>query len=230
MPPIYDWRSRLCNVGQVFLQPGQSDMGGMTLGGFLTENPEPGGRYHLRMSFPPFWKDRARNKDASWTITRLSAGAIMRIPLLPSVQLVSAADLGGTDAGQPWANGEPWANSENWGWRPAAPVAASAARGSASFQADLSEFGQVLVIGDVIGFSQGNLDFAHKVMDISYSAGDVATISVSPPLRRAVTTDDAMQFRPRVMVVCRNAASALVGLTRRNRISLGELQFVEALL
>ena len=110
MPPIYDWRSRLCNVGQAFYAPGASDMGGMTLGGFLSENPEPGGRYHLRMSFPAFWKDRARNKDASWTITRLSAGSIMRIPLLPSVQLVAASDLGGTDAGLPWSNGEPWNN------------------------------------------------------------------------------------------------------------------------
>lgn len=228
---IYDWRRSLVPVNQTVRAGGEAIRGGLTLGGVFAESPEPGGRAELRMSFPAYYPDVRSSRDASWTFSRIMNGAIMRVHLCNSVQLVSSEALGGRyPKGIMWDNDLPWANGLGWAWRPTAPVARAATRGSTSVRVDLNLFGQILEIGHVVGFSVAGRDYAHVVMDVAYRSDGAAQLTVSPPLRRDLGTDDAMQFRPSMMVQAKNAGEAMGGLISRRFAALGELQYVEALL
>ena len=229
-PAIYDWRVNCAPIDQVFRAGPLQTPGGVTLGGYLASNPEPGGRAELVMEFQNFATKEA-NLDASWTISRAMAGAVWRVRLYKNVQLVDAADLVGSDVdnGIPWSNGEPWANGENWAFAPTAAVASSAAKGAISFTADFGALGQVLNIGHVIGFYINGYNFAHKVMDISYSAANIATVEVMPPLRRTITATDYMLFRPSMLAVVQNPADLMGNFRSGRSMTFGTARFLEAL-
>ncbi|WP_108482255.1 hypothetical protein [Oceaniglobus ichthyenteri] len=231
VPKIYDWRYDCAPIDQVFRAGGTSTPGGMTVGGFATATPEVGGRYEVMMNFAPFAAEAA-NLNASWTVSRILNSAIMRVRLYKTVQLVAASAITGADVenGIPWANDEPWANGENWAWSPSSPITNPAGRGAEMFTADLSDIGPVLKIGHVIGFQSGGYDFAHTIMDIEYDGADVATVTVSPPLRRGLTTDDRLLYRPAVMVTCINAREVAGNFASGRHMQFGSAQFVEALL
>lgn len=227
-PEIHDWRRDIRPVAQVFRAGGLAVSGGLTLGGAAVSFPEPGGRAELSMQFATL--QEVHGPVASWTYSRAMNGAIFRIPIFESAQLVSRAALmaGMVGAGIPWSQGQPWGTLENWTWNPTAPVFAAAARGASSFQVDLSDHGAVLNIGHVIGFSEDGYDFAHVVLDIAYD-DDVATVTVEPPLRRALTTDSRMRFRPKMLATCRNPEELLSGFQLMRRTTPGAARFVEAL-
>lgn len=229
-PVVYDWRDNCAPISQVFRPGGQSIPGGMTLGGFSTESPEPGGRYEIMMGFAPFATQEA-NLDASWTIGRILNGSIMRVRMFDTVQLVPDADLGvgGFENGVPWGAGQPWANDENWALNPFAHVAAAAAKGSTQVSVDMADLGKVLMIGHVVGFALDGYDFAHMVMDISYDEDDVAALTISPPLRRPVTTDDDLLFRPTVTVTCINSREVMGQFQSGRHMQFNSATFVEAL-
>lgn len=229
-PVIYAWRTNVVPIDQVFRAGGQAIVGGMTLGGASYENQEPGGRAELIMNFAAFATPEA-NLNASWTVSRITNGTIMRIRLQQTVQLVSEAALGmGTEvAGVPWSNDQPWANGQNWLYDPQAQIHADAAKGASSFSVDLSSLGQVLSIGHVVGFHLDGYDFAHIIMDISYDASDVATVTVEPPLRRALTVSSLMKFRPTMLVTCVNAREVMGNFTSGRHMALNTARFVEAL-
>ncbi|WP_226782756.1 hypothetical protein [Oceaniglobus trochenteri] len=228
VPRIYTWRRELVPTDQVFMAGGTSVDGGMTLGGALVQSPEPGGRATLIMGFGLL--ARRANLAASWTYSRAMNGAVFSIPIRCTDQLVDRKGLlpPATD-GIPWSEGQPWGNGENWGWNPTAPLVASAGRGTVEVVTDLSAYGPVLQVGHVIGFSVDGVDSAHIVMDIDYD-GDTATIAIQPPLRRAVTEDVRLRFRPSMLATCRNPAefAAPFGLGRFTRP--GSARFVEALI
>lgn len=228
-PQVYDWRDSCTPIDQVFRAGGQSVMGGMTLGGFAAESPEIGGRGELVMNFSPF-ATNAANLDASWTISRIMNGAIMRVPLYQTVQLVGSDDLGGPETrGLTWGNGQKWGSGVYWAYRPTAPLTVAALRGTTGFAVDLSEFGPVLRIGHVIGFKSGAYEFAHEVSDIYYS-GNVATVEITPPLRRDMPVGTGVQFRPKMMVTCRNAAEVMSNFTSGRYMAFNSARFVEALI
>lgn len=224
-PPIYDWRKSLVPTDQTFVAGGQAVSGGLTLGGAAVVNPEPGGRAVLAMAFPALFAADLAQTDASWTISRSQSGAVFRVRLCNSVQLVPTVALDVADTGQTWANGEPWANDENWRANPFALVASAASRGAAQIAVDLSVLGQVLQIGHVIGFFLAGYDFAHIVMDIDYDADDLALVTIQPPLRRPVVEGDLMLFRPSMLVTGRVDGTVV----QRRRVSLGAVNLVEAL-
>lgn len=226
-PVIYDWRRSCEPIDTLFSAGGQSIAGGMTLGGASVSNPEPGGRAELVMAFATF-PDPAQNLDASWTISRIRNSAIMRLQILSSVQLVPWADLDVADTGQTWANGAAWANDAPWRASPFAPIAVAALAGVETVTVDLSILGDIVQIGHVIGFFVDGYDFAHMVMDVEYDAGE-ATLTVSPPLRRGLTTDDRMMFRPKMLGVCVNAAEVAGMFQRGRHVQLQPARFVEAL-
>lgn len=227
-PIIYDWRSTLFPLEQIFFAGGQAIAGGMTLGGISSESPEPGGLGEMRMTFPPFWTGADANLDASWTLSRIRNGAVFRIRLYKTVQMVSSVALNVPEVGQTWANGQPWANDENWRVNPFAFVAAAALPGVTRFVVDMSVLGQILRIGHVIGFHIEGYDFTHKVMDVDYVDG-LATVTVETPLRRALAVDDLMLFRPTMLATCRNGNEILASQKNRKFVSFGPARFVEAL-
>lgn len=229
-PPIYDWRRSIVPRDQLVIAGRAAQSGGMTLGGALTSYGVAGGRITLDMAFSTL--PREANAAASWTYSRVMAQAILRIPIRCSDQLVPAADLGGAAVmdGVPWSDGQPWATGENWAWSPIAPLAADALRGAESFKVDMSGVGEVLRVGHVIGFSAGQIDAAHVVMDIEYDAADVATVTVQPSLRRAMDAGAPMLFRPSILATCQNP-DALAGTFAYGRFTQpGAARFVEAIL
>ena len=231
-PVVYSWRSSLVPLDQTYRAGGQATAGGLTLGGAMISNPEPGGRGELNMAFSTFTSE-AQNLDASWTISQILNNAIIRIPIFGyTVQLLSSVAAGGTatdDMGIPWDNNENWDNGMGWEWNPTVPVTATALKGETSVIVDMSALGEVLGIGHVIGFNEGGYDFAHKVMDISYDAGDIAMLTISPPLRRDLTLSSEMTFRPKMLVTCSNARE-VGGLFMRGRhMAFSAANFVEAL-
>lgn len=228
-PTIYDWRYSNAPIDQVFRAGGEDGGGGLTLGGYVSGNPEPGGRGELIMNFNAFATEQA-NLDASWTISRILNKTVFRVGLYNSVQLVKASAFGDLDPdGNPWANDQPWANGQNWAASPTAPVAASALQGEVFCTVDLSEYGNILQNGHVIGFNAEDLDTAHTVMDISYAEG-VATIELAPPLRRDLSVTDVMLFRPKMLVTCSNGREVMGNFQSGRHMTFGTARFVEALL
>lgn len=226
-PTIYDWPADCAPVDQVFRAGGQAIEGGMTVGGTMGLNPEPGGRAELHLNFSTFVTDAA-NRAASWLISRITNGAIMRIRLSDTVQLVPWADLDIDASGQAWANGEPWSGGALWRSSPFAPVAAAGLKGEEQVAIDLSLLGDVVKIGHVLGFFLDGYDFAHVVMDVDYDAG-AATVTISPPLRRDVAAGERLLFRPSMLVTCKNAPEVAGTFRRGVHMSLNSAKLVEAL-
>lgn len=231
-PSIYDWRSTLRPTHQMFRAGGQMQEGGLTIGGARVGNPEPGGVAELQCAWAPLGRRNNVGRDVSWTISRILNRNVMRFSLCNSPQLVTAADLGVSDlvsGGLPWEGPLLWSNGQPWDWDVRVPVNAAASRGAVEVDLDLASVGEVLQIGHVIGFTVGVYDFAHVVMDINYDASDVATAQINPPLRRALTTDDEMSFRPKMLVTCANAREVAGLFEYRSFSALNQARFVEAL-
>jgi hypothetical protein len=207
---------------------GEAQPGGVTLGGALLQNPEPGGRAELFMTFPSHFTTQREVNDANWTVSRITNGAVMRVKLYSSSQMVPAAALLKSAArGVPFDNGQPWKSGESWAWGPSQPIASDALEGDVSFSIDTTKYGDVLDLGNVIGFSVGDGDFTHVVMDIRPDDG-LTVVTVSPPLRRDLAVGEAMLFRPSMLVQCRNAREVMGGLKQRRFAVLNDAHFVEA--
>ena len=219
---IYDWRTLVAPINQLFRAGDQPISGGMVAGGASYINPEPGGRGELFMEFHPLASIEA-NRQASWTISRALGGAIFRVPIYDSVQLVGATDLGGPTGGLMWSNGQPWSNGQGWRYDPQAPVTVAALAGTTEVQVDLSGFGEVLNLGHVIGFG----DVTHIVENIDYDDSTVATIEISPPLRADLTTSDELRFRPVMLATISNAREFANTFTSGRHVRLGSTRFVE---
>ncbi|MBN8292803.1 hypothetical protein JI664_12585 [Rhodobacter sp. NTK016B] len=228
-PTIYDWRKVCAPLNQVVRAGGSSDAGGMTLGGASVQYPRPGGRIALTMDFATF-ATVEQNEAASWTISRIMAGALMRIPIFRSVQLVPAGDLSGSDEpGIPWANGEPWANYENWAWNPSAYIPAVALKGAETFTLSTNGLASALRIGHLVGFHIDGYDFAHVVMEIDPNGDGTSEVTVAPPLRRSLAIGDRMRFRPTIIATCINPDEVVGTFQYRRRMQFGQARFVEAL-
>lgn len=230
VPVIYDWRASLCPVFQPVRAGGAAVGGGLTLGGAAIGDPEPGGRLEVQMSFPAFWTGQQATRDVSWTLSRLMGWSVWRIRLAASAQLVPRADIFGTAAENLLVpvRSPADAGAPDSVWDPRVAVVAVAAIGAAQAVIDLAELGDVLQPGHVIGFRSGDFDFAHVVQDVTYDAGE-ATVTISPPLRRALTTSDWCYLRPAFLGVCTNAEAAVAAVPMRNLMGLAPLSFVEAL-
>ena len=227
-PTIYDWPTACEPIDQVFRAAGQAIQGGMLLGGAMAQNPEPGGAAELLMSFAAFVTPQA-NLEASWLMSRITNGAIMRVKLWNTVQLVPWADLDITDTGQTWLDGGAWENGSYWQTSPYAPVTASASKGAETVIVDCSIPGRVLSRGHVIGFRVGDYDFAHIIMAVSYDGDDRATLTIAPPLRRGLTTSNRLFYWPSMLVTCRNAPEVAGQFRRGLHVQLNSAKLVEAL-
>lgn len=230
VPTIYDWRLSCAPIDQIFRAGGEAGQGGITLGGFVSENPQPGGRGELVMNFAPFATEEA-NLDASWTVSRITNGSIMRVPFYRSVQLVPLADIGGAglENGVPWDNDQPWDNGQNWKFEPRAPVVEIAKRGSTHIKVDMAEFGSVLQVGHVFGLRADQYRFSHKVMNVQYNSASIATLEISPPLRRNLGSSADIWFQPEMLVKCSNAREVMSNYSSGRHTQLSTARFVEAL-
>lgn len=197
-PTVYQWPLAVAPIDQLFTAGGASVTGGMTLGGMATDNPEPGGRAVLSFSFAAVVGSKA-NVAASWLATASKNGAVFSIPIYNSVQLVPDNEIFGAAADNFTDVYDQFSPIPERRWEPFVPVTATALAGAEIVVASLADLDRVLLPGHVIGFRSGAYDFAHLVTDITYDAGDIATIRVSPPLRRNLAINDKLHLRPRMV-------------------------------
>ncbi len=191
-PTIYDWPSLIVPINQLFYAGGEASEGLYTASGVQQISPEPGGRAFLDMSFNYMRNDTA-GRVASWLISKVANGNVFRIPIWKSLQVATGDANSPYDSfGIPWDNDQPWDNNQNWAYEPLTITTASALAGTTTIVMDLGDLGAVLDYGHVIGPSIGG---AYLVDEIEYD-GTIATIKVTPPLRRAVAQGDLWTLRP----------------------------------
>lgn len=176
---------------QVFYVPGAAIEGGFTSGGARIISPEPGGFSMLQIE-PALQVNEWDYPVSSWIMSKTN-GQIVRVRLAPTPQVASARSIRSTE---PWrAEGTfdetLWSNLQAWSGDLTATYSAVALAGSNVLQINMAAIGPILQPGHVIGH-----DFScYKVDEITY-VGTVATIKVTPPLRKNVAIGNNVYFRP----------------------------------
>jgi hypothetical protein len=241
---IYDWPSSVVAAKQLFFAGGEAVDGGLTSGGARALSPEPGGRSWLQVEFA--YQDNALSDPlVSWLMSKIGNGALFRIPVVRSPQLVPLSALGIAIAeydamrrfglsqevvpseldGLPWQNGQPWENAMCWAFEPGAVISSAAAEGTTALILDMGDQPNGLQCGHVFGVG----GILHKVDMIDY-AGSVATVTVIPPLRRDVQAGDFVSFRPSGVFSAVDADGFRALYEPAGLIQPGGVKFMEAIL
>lgn len=203
---------------QLFHVPGAAIEGGFTTGGARIMSPEPGGRSVLEMQIS-LQVNEWDYPMSSWLMSKIN-GQVFRVRLAPTPQVLSARSLG-----IPWDNNGPWDNDENWAGDLTGVYASVALEGSNIVTIDMSGYDNALRLGHVIGHGNN----CYMVDDISYSES-IATITVTPPLRKNVAIGDSVYFRPFFLGTISNGDAFRVTYDAENvgAIQPGSITFTEA--
>lgn len=213
---------------QLFVATGAAIEGGMTVGGVRMISPEPGGRSMLEIQ-PSFQVTEWVFPLSSWLMSKTN-GDIFRIRLAPTPQIAGAQVTGGV----PWgAEGfypaSPWSNQQNWAGDAVAHYLTSALEGNVTVVLDMSVVGQILRPGHCLG----HRDNCYMVDDIIYDdATNYATVTIKPPLRKAVTAGDLAPLRPWYLGTIANGAEMRASYDAENggNIQLNRIRFSEVIL
>lgn len=227
---VYDWPASVAPAESLFHAPGAAIEGAYTGGGAVSLSPEPGGRAFIEMRFSHL-KTHRDMRLASWLISMVANGTVWRVPLYNSPQLVPLADLG-VDASVtevPWealdGSDVLWDGGVGWGVDVEAPAAASALAGSAAFTLNLANCNQALLPGHAIGHDNR----AYKVMGIVYDDDELASVTVSPPLRTPIVAGDRITLRPSMLGRVRDVSMFRALFEYGLNLRPGGITFVEAL-
>jgi len=161
---------------QLFHAPGAGYDGGLTAGGAQFITPEPGGFGTLEMEIgvsDTQWDD----PSASWIMSKIG-GQIFRIRLSATPQVAYSRN-------RAKRIGEDWTGDFD------ATFTAVALKGSTEVKFDLTGVGPIVKPGHVIGHAFDT----YMVDEINY-VGNVATATVSPPVRRDIAVNDDCLLRP----------------------------------
>lgn len=172
---------------QLFYTPGAGYDGGLTSGGAQFITPEPGGFSVLEIE-PTVVVTEYSYPLASWVMS-LTSGQVFRFRLAPSPQVAYSRKRGMT--GVPWSNDQPWINQQNWDGDFTATYAANSPKGSLLVSFDLTGVGPIVGPGHVIGHGYES----YLIDEIEYT-GDIATATITHPLRRDVSIGDNCYLRP----------------------------------
>lgn len=174
--------------GQLFHVPGAVLAGGLTSGGARIASPEPGGFSMLEIQ-TSLWVNEWEYPTASWLMSKLN-GQVFRVRLAPTPQVAWSQRRQG-NISVPWDDELLWSNQEMWGGDFSAVYATAALEGTSEVTIDLTGAGEVLQNGHVIGHGYS----CYTIDDIEYD-GDIATATLSPPLRQNVAINDQAPLRP----------------------------------
>lgn len=167
---------------QLFHVPGAGYDGGLTAGGAQFITPEPGGFGVLELT-PALSDTEWTNPAASWLMSK-SSGQVLRVRLAATPQIAwSRARIDHLDSD--WVNREGARNEAVTRFTAASP------QGSITATLDLSQFGRILRPGHVIGHATD----CYLIEEVDYAGGS-ATVTVTPPLRRDISTNDQCLFTP----------------------------------
>lgn len=168
---------------QLFHVPGAAYDGGMTSGGAQFITPEPGGFATLEIE-PSLAAYEWVNPAASWLMSKTN-GQILRIRLSRSPQIAwSRRRLDKLDYNMQRPECGYGVDAE-------APFASSALKGSNQISVNLDAFGKIIRPGHVIGHAFET----YLVDEVSYT-GNIATVTVTPPFRRNITSGQPCLLTP----------------------------------
>lgn len=232
-PTIHNWPDTVVPKNQVFYAPGQGFSGAYTAGGANALSPEPGGVSFLEMDFN--YADTTNNaRIISWLMSRVANGAVFRVPIRDSLQVLQPSDIGVTVPDSYETVGIPWDQSgsdllwdQDIGWAYEMNVKATAhyLEGVTSITLDLANFNRKLLPGHLFGH-KGR---AYKVMSIEYDDNDVATLTFNPPLRTEMKPYDDAPLRPTMIGKVQDPASFRAKFEYGAYVKPGPIKFVEAL-
>lgn len=204
---------------QLFHVPGAAFDGGLTAGGAQLITPEPGGLAVLEMQLA-ISDTEWQTPLSSWLMSKIN-GQVFRVRLAPSPQ-VAYSKKRGMEAVL-WDNVEPWNNNEPWDGDFTAKFADDALQGQTTVKIDLTGVGPIVLPGHVFGH-----DFnCYLVDEITYD-GDVATATITPPLRRDVAEDDDCFLRPWFTGRIANGGDIRSAYNNMGHVRMGKIIFNEA--
>jgi len=180
---------------QLFHVPGAAYEGGYTSGGARILSPEPGGRAVLEMQLA-FQVKEWTIPFTSWLMSKVN-GDIFRVKLAKTPQLIMSESLGLVgNSGIEWAvegqySQKVWDNDQLWSNDFAFPLLSSALEGSVTLVVDTLTYGEIFKFGHVIGHA----DNSYMIDNVEY-VDNVATLTVSPPLRRNINEYDLILTEP----------------------------------
>lgn len=161
---------------------------------FVQTVVNPFGLWRFQVDFPAM-KDRWAREFKRLSVAALGGANCFRFPFWDFDE-PGFKELGLT-APQSckvlWSNGEPWSNGQPWTvGKPLALVAAASAKDTATITLDLTNWNGVVpsFFGIVGHFA------VYAVIGVQSQTGNVATLRVWPPVRRAVTAEDYATLRP----------------------------------
>jgi hypothetical protein len=202
---------------QLFHVPGAGYDGGLTSGGAQFITPEPGGFGVLEIApavIDTEWVDPA----ASWIMSKVN-GQVFRVRLAASPQIAFSKSRH-NHLDHLWVN-------EDMPSDAAAQVqfATSSLQGSVVVQVYMPQFGRILRPGHVIGHAYDT----YLIDEVSYS-GPIATLTVSPPLRRRVGAGDTALLRPWFTGRISNGAEIRAAYDNLGHVKPGNIVLHEAIL
>ena len=209
---------------QLFHVPGMAQEGGFTAGGVRLLSPEPGGRSVLELQIAL----QVREWDfpfASWIMSK-GNGQVFKVRLAPTPQI-----LGARAPGVPWAPepGVLWAGDVPWSGDITAFYASDALEGSNVVRVNMTGYGDVARVGHVIG--DGGTTY--MIDEIGFDADtNIATMTVTPPLRRKIAANDAAYFRTYFTGTISNMSEVRNTYDAENNgaIQPGKIVFAESIL
>ncbi len=217
---------------QVFHVPGAVFDGGFTSGGARISSPEPGGRAVLELQLALSVNEFSAPL-VSWLMSKTN-GEIFRVKLAKTPQILRTDALGiaSGGAGIPWAaegfySESAWDNDMLWTDDVAFYAAESALEGATVLVVDLTGFDDIIMPGHVIGHG----DSCHMVNDLD-QLGNIATLSVTPPLRRPVSVGDLILTEPVFIGTISNGSEIRTTYDASNNghIALNRIVFNEVVL
>ena len=206
---------------QLFHAPGAGYDGGLTSGGAQFITPEPGGFAVLEIE-PSIIDTEWDAPLASWVMSKIG-GQVFRVRLAPSPQIAYSRKRGMMAV--PWDNGETWSNQENWDGDFTATYAAPALKGAVVISFDLTGVGPIVGPGHVVGHGSET----YLIDEISY-AGNIATATIMPPLRRNVAAGDNCYLRPWFTGRISNGANIRAAYDHLGHVKPGNIILQEAVL
>lgn len=174
-------------AGQLFHVPGAGIDGGFTSGGARIFSPDIGGVGSLIMQ-PSLQVREWDHPIMSWLMSQMN-GQIFKIRLAATPQIMRAPSPSGEPV--PWDGGILWDNDQPWAGDLFSEYTSAALEGTTTVTIDMTQYGQTLRPGHVIGHAFD----CYLVDEIEYD-GDIATVTVKPPLRRNIAAGDITLFRP----------------------------------
>lgn len=201
---------------QLFHVPGRGYDGGLTAGGAQFITPEPGGFAVLEIA-PSLSDTEWLNPAASWLMSKIN-GQVLRVRLAKSPQI--AWSLTRNNHLDYDLLNRAGADSDA-----ATTFIASALKGEVTVKIDISQLGKMIRPGHVIGHAFD----CYLVDDVEY-AGDVATITVTPPCRRGIHAGDRCLLTPWFTGRISNGADIRAAYNNMGHVKLGNIVLHEAVL